>query len=134
MGNYSSRRPGMLQAWQMRAAEMMFAGSTNEAIIDELWPGSTKSQRIYKGKKLKKLCEDETFLEYYRSLTIEFKVHNLGRALSKLSEQIDSEKEWLANKAANDIITQSKDVLTGADDNSVVIKVEGMPELGVPEE
>ena len=125
----------MLQGWQITAAEMMFQGHTNEEIIDAIWPkAQTKSQRVAKGKVLKRLVNDETFQEYYRSIITEWNVHSVGPALRKLRSQLDSDKEWLANKAANDIINQSKQIITGADDNTMVVKIEGMPELGEPEE
>jgi hypothetical protein len=125
----------MLQWWQITAAEMMFHGKTNEEIIDVCWPNAnTDGKRAGKRRILKKLCEDETFMEYYRSIIKEWTMHSVGPALNKLRSQVDSDKEWLANKAANDVINQSKLVITGADDNTMVVKVEGMPELGEPDE
>jgi len=135
MGNYACRRPGMLQGWQITAAEMMFHGKTNEEIIDACFPkADTDGKRAAKRKVLKKLMDDEVFMAYYRSLISEWTARHVGPALKKLGEQINSDKEWLANKAANDIINQSKSIITGADDNTMVVKIEGMPELGVPEE
>lgn len=135
MGNYRVRRPGMLQGWQITAAEMMFQGHTNEEIISAIWPkADTDGKRAAKRKVLKKLTEDEVFQAYYRTIISEWTVHSVGPALRKLRSQIDSDKEWLANKAANDIIAQSKGLITGADDNTMVVKIEGMPELGTPEE
>ena len=135
MGNYRSRREGFLQAWQINVADMMFRGMTDEEIINSVWPEKVTDNQIRAAKqRLRNLRNNEKFQEYYRSILTEWSVHNVGKALNKLSQQIDSEKEWLANKAANDVIQQSKALITGADDNSVVIKVEGMPELGVPEE
>jgi hypothetical protein len=87
-----------------------------------------------KYKRLKRLTEDEIFMEYFRSLISEWTIHHVGPAFKKLASQIDSDKDWLANKAANDIITQSKLVISGADDNTVLVKVEGMPTLGSPEQ
>ena len=135
MGNYRCRRPGMLQGWQITVAEMMFEGHSNDEIIKAVWPeADTPSKKANKYKILKKLCKDEIFMEYYRSIISEWTIHNVGPALKKIRSQVDSDKEWLANKAANDIITQSKQIITGADDNTVVIKMEGMPELGCPDD
>lgn len=125
----------MLQGWQINAAEMMFRGCTNDEIIKELWPNAdTPGKKAVKYKTLKRLCNDETFMEYYRSIITEWSIHSTGPALKKLRSQLDSEQEWIANKAANDILNQSKTVMTGADDNTVVIKMEGMPELGSPDD
>ena len=65
----------------------------------------------------------------------EWTVHNVGRALNKLSEQVGHEAPWLANKAANDILQRApKSLLTDESESSVVVRVEGMPVMGVPEE
>lgn len=113
----------------------MFRGYTDEEMVKELWPQKTEPNQIQAAKKrLRNLRRDEKFQEYYRTLVQEWSIHHVGKALKKLSDQIDSNQPWLANKAANDVLTQSKLMLTGADDGTVVVKVEGMPELGTPDE
>ena len=120
----------------MNVADYMFRGYTDDQIVAEIWPEKTETDNKLRAAKqrLRNLRRDEKFQEYYRSIITEWSVHNVGKALSKLSEQIDSNQPWLANKAANDVILQSKTLISGADDNTVVVKVEGMPELGSPEE
>ena len=136
MGNYKSRRPGFLQGWQMNVADMMFRGFTEEQIAKEQFgvaDGDEKGMRNAKAR-LRNLRKNEKFIEYYRSIITEWSVHNVGKALLKLSEQVDSDKPWIANKAANDVLLQSKTFMNGNEDNTVVLKVEGMPELGSPDE
>lgn len=134
MGNYRSRRPGFLQGWQITVADLMFRGYTDEQIIKEVWPEKTEDKQIYAAKaRLRNLRKDEKFQEYYRSIITEWSVHNVGKALTKLAAQIDDSNGWLANKAANDVLTQSKS-FTGNDENTVLVKVEGMPEIGTPDE
>ena len=135
MGNYKSRRPGMLQGWQMNAADMMFRGFTDAEICQELWNVGDDERKIKNGKsRLRNLRKNEVFQDYYRSIITEWSVHHVGKALITIAGQMDAENPWLANKAANDVITQSRSLISGVDDNSVVIKVEGMPELGEPED
>lgn len=135
MGNYRARRPGFLQGWQINAADMMFRGCTDEEIVRQLWPQKTEPNQIKNGKtRLRNLRRDEKFQEYYRSIVTEWSVHHVGKAYNKLAEQIDSNQPWLANKAANDVITHSRQMITGMDDGTVLVKVEGMPELGTPDE
>jgi hypothetical protein len=62
-----------------------------------------------------------------------------SRSLQVLDKQLDldpkSAKEgWLANKAANDIINKYHDSVMGVNSNEVVVRVEGMPTLGKPED
>jgi hypothetical protein len=135
MGYTRNKRKGLLLAWQMTAAEYIFQGKTNQEIIDIMWPNCvTKGQRENKQKQLKKLVDNEAFMEYYQKMVNRWSAQSAGPAYEKLREQLNSEKEWLANKAANDIINHSKGLITGADDNTVVVKLEGMPELGVPDD
>ena len=133
--NYKTGRKDLLQAWQMTVAELMFQGYNNEEIIAAVWPNAdTKCKKESKRRMLRKLPESEPFMDYYRSIINRWGIQCLGPAYKKIREQLDSDKEWLANKAANDIINQSKGIVTGADENTVVVKLEGMPELGSPDE
>lgn len=135
MGNYKSRRPGMLQGWQMNAADMMFRGFTDEEICKELWNTGDDERKIRNGKsRLRNLRKNEVFQDFYRSIINEWSMHHVGKAFLTIAKQMDNENPWLANKAANDVITQSKPLITGDEDNSVVIKVEGMPDIGTPDD
>ena len=132
MGRYLARRPGYMEGWKINAAEFMFQGLTDEEIGTKLW--GDKISASTKKRRLKQLREEEKFQEYYKTLVSEWSIHHVGRALSRIAHQIDDVNGWLANKAANDVLTQSKLFMTGADDNQIVVKVEGMPELGSPED
>ena len=120
--------------WQMNVAQMIFQGYSDSEIIRTTWPEKDSPGQI-EGlrRKLRALKKDKDFQEYYKSLITEWSVHNVGKALTTLAKQMDDKNGWLANKACNDILTQSK-AFTGNDENTVLVKVEGMPELGVPEE
>jgi len=136
MGCYRSRRPGFLAAWQISAAEMMFRGMLDKDICIQLFGADPNDEKAMRNgtARLRNLRHNEKFQEYYRSIITEWSVHNVGRALTKISQQIDDPNPWMANKAANDVLTQSKQMITGLDDNTVLIKFEGMPELGAPGE
>jgi hypothetical protein len=119
----------------MNAADMMFRGFTDEEICQELWNVGDDERKIRNGKsRLRNLRKNEVFQDFYRSIINEWSVHHVGKALLTIAKQMEDKNAWLANKAANDVITQSKSLITGMEDNSVVIKVEGMPELGTPED
>ena len=119
----------------MNAADMMFRGFTDEEIAEELWHVGEDEKKIRNGKsRLRNLRKNEVFQDYYRSIITEWSVHHVGKALLKIASQMDNDNPWLANKAANDVITQSKPLISGDEDNTLVVKVEGMPELGEPED
>lgn len=123
-----------MQGWQMNVAEMMFRGLTDKEIIKEIWPEKTTKQQIENARRnLINLRKDEKFKEYYQTLIQQWSIHHVGPALATIAEQLRDKNHWLRNKAANDILNQSK-TLMGNDENTVVVKVEGMPELGVPDD
>ena len=137
MGNYSARRDNFLQGWQISVAELLFQGKTDDVIMEVVLgvKPTDDPKKVRSAKdKLRKLRRSEKFQEYYRSIITEWTVHNVGKALNRISTQVDSNIPWLANKAANDILNQSKVFMTGVDDNTVVIKMDGMPQLGSPEQ
>ena len=72
-------------------------------------------------------------MEYYRSIITEWSIHSTGPALKKLRSQLDSDKEWLANKAANDVIAKAGKEITGDTENTINVRFEGLPELGSPD-
>ena len=44
-----------------------------------------------------------------------------------------TDQPWLQNKAANDVMNHRKQAIYGEDEKQITVKVEGMPELGIPD-
>ena len=84
--------------------------------------------------KVRRWMRDPKVQEAYRALLREFIVPEFARAAAKLASQIDDPNGWLANKAANDIITRFDAAVMGAEDREITVKVEGMPKMGTPDE
>lgn len=57
-----------------------------------------------------------------------------SEALKKIKAQIRDDNGWLANKAANDSLTFAKPLIWGEDEKALTVKIEGMPELGSPDD
>ena len=58
-----------------------------------------------------------------------------GDAIRVIKNQLNREDQpWLQNKAANDILVQTKQQILGEDEKQITVKVEGMPELGIPDQ
>lgn len=133
MGNYAVRKD-VLVGWQINVAQMMFRGMTDEEICVEQFhiDKEDKKKMKYGREKLRKLRKNEKFQEFYKSMITEWTVKYIGPALTKLASQINNKNDWLANKACNDILNQSKH-FTGADDNTVTIKIDSGIELGTPD-
>ena len=137
MGNYSCRRDKLLVGWEIDVAQLVFQGKSNKEIAIEILNADPrdKNDMLKKTNRIKRLIDTDKFEDYYKSMIKEWTVHNVGRALNKLSEQVGHEAPWLANKAANDILQRApKSLLTDESESSVVVRVEGMPVMGVPEE
>lgn len=74
------------------------------------------------------------FMEIWRDEVLNVVIAASGKAIKKLTYQLDDEKQpWLVNKAANDIINLSRGLIFGDEDKTVTVKISGMPELGSPD-
>ena len=59
----------------------------------------------------------------------------LPGALSRILQQIDGSNDWLANKAANDIVVLAKTLgIVKSDETAMKVQIEGLPDLGSPDE
>lgn len=84
--------------------------------------------------QLRKWMKDDRFQECYRAIIKEVVWPTYAEALYTIKSQLGNENGWLANKAANDIMGRFHDSVMGKDEseNTVVIKLDGAPELGAP--
>ena len=54
-------------------------------------------------------------------------------AVDKLVDQVASENDSVAQRAAKELIDLFADAVMKEDDREIVVRVEGMPELGMPD-
>ena len=56
-------------------------------------------------------------------------------AMNRILKQVDSQTEWLANKAANDIMTlASRTGIIQNEEQAMQIQIQGMPDIGSPDD
>jgi bisphosphoglycerate-dependent phosphoglycerate mutase len=56
-------------------------------------------------------------------------------AMSRILRQIDSDTEWLANKAANDVMLLAGKVgIVKNEETALKVEISGMPDLGSPDD
>ncbi len=129
-----------LNARQLTAAMMLFQGKDKDEIAKACFPCLTDDGVTYDEKKVKaarqnlnRWINSPKFQEYYQKLLKDFAMRWYGKALHTIANQMDSQQGWLANKAANDILTRVGNIVTGEDENTVKIQIEGMPTLGSPD-
>ena len=119
------------------ACQMLARGCTEKEVLRDLYKiteDTPLGERMKATRRLHKLMSDPKFQECFRTIVTQWAMPAFGKATGKIIEQIDNENGWLANKAANDVLTRFGPTIMGEDNKQVVIKVEGGPVLGVPEE
>ena len=97
--------------------------------------GATVDQaKLRKAKaKLVQWRRSEKVQSAYKALLLEGMMPAIAQASQKLVQQISDPQGWLANKAANDVLTRFMPQLFHEESNTITVRVEGMPELGVPD-
>ena len=60
---------------------------------------------------------------------------HVPKAILRIKNQVDSDTEWLANKAANDVmILAGKVGVIKSEETALKVEVTGLPEIGSPDE
>lgn len=125
---------------QMQAVRLMADGHKLEEIAiclfdvlaeDGVTVDAAKLDRAK--RKLVQWRGSDKVQQAFRALLREDMMQPVARAARKLSEQIEDGNGWLANKAANDVLTRFGPAVLGEESKQIVVRVEGMPELGAPE-
>lgn len=57
-----------------------------------------------------------------------------AKAIQVINSQMDDDIPWLRNKAANDLMNYGKSQLYGDEEKAVHVKIEGMPDIGSPDD
>jgi hypothetical protein len=120
------------------ACQMLAQGATEAEVMMALWnfdyKSANSSDRHTYTKKLHSIMRKPEFAEAYKSIVRNAVYSPYGKAMNRIANQIDSKNEWVANKAANDFLTRFGHHIDGTDSKEVVIRVEGAPVLGTPQE
>lgn len=96
---------------------------------------SEDPKKVYNAKKrLKAWQNDAVFQSYYRDLIRSVMMPAYSRAVNRLNTQIDDPNQWIAQGAAREVITRFGPDIMGQSDQTVTVKIEGMPDLGVPDQ
>lgn len=130
-GSYGiSRKQAML-------CQMVADGVPRDEIIGIIWGEPATHKGSYaRNKALRQYREwlnNPAVLACYHDIMRPALLGTVSRAYSRVDKSIDSTDNWLAYNAARDTLTKYGSLLTGEDNNTMTIKVEGMPTLGSPE-
>lgn len=125
-----------LNARQAMACRLMAEGKDEKdvlAVIFGIGPESTDHDKRSAAIQLHKWMRKPEYAECYRAIVREIAFPAYGAAQQRLCQQIYSNNDWLANKAANDVLTRFGPYVMGEEDKQIKVVVEGMPALGTPD-
>lgn len=102
-----------------------YLGITDQSTEREIHNADATLSRLRKRPDYKAIWEDEL------SATVRRRVPG---AVGRINLQIDNQNDWVANKAANDVIALAKALgVIRSEETALNVKIEGMPDLGSPE-
>ena len=140
MAKYTSGATLGITRMQLDVVRMLTEGKQPDAIARHLFPVMAEDGVTVDEKKvakyraqIRKWMRDPKIQNAYRELLREFMMPEFANAARKVASQVDDPNGWLANKAANDVLTRFGDAVMGKDDREIVVRVENMPALGTPD-
>lgn len=125
-----------LTAPQAQAARLMAEGKRAGEIVLILFGVTQESDRNAYRRGMAKLRKWQAlpgFAECYRAIVREIAMPSYGRALARIDQQIDDSNPWIAQGAAREVLQRYGPAIMGEDDQTVTVKIEGMPEIGTPD-
>ena len=127
-----------LTAQQELFIRLSAQGKTRPEILKEVFgvdsSGMTKDEL---GKYDMKMSRWRKLPEFESIWKDEVKTILLGctsEAIQTIRKQMREKDDWLQNKAANDLLNYGKSQIYGEEERAVHVKIEGMPEIGSPDE
>lgn len=124
-----------LNVKQAQACRMLAEGAEDKDIMQIIFgvtKDSTFGEKQKARKTLNKWMQLPGFADCYRAIVKEYAYPTYGRAVARITKQIDDSNGWLANKAANDVLTRFGPVVMGDESREIKLVVEGAPFLGAP--
>lgn len=124
-----------LTARQTAICKLLVEGVPEKEILTVYFGITSASTPAEKGKAtraLRSIYKVKGFEECYRALVREMAFGLHGKATDRLACQIDNKNQWLANKAANDVLNRFGSIVMGGESTQVRVVIEGMPTLGMP--
>lgn len=138
MANITTGTTFKCTAKHVQAARLMAEGKTLDEIALICWDVTDGAGHLDERKKrnalktLRLWKKKPEFTELYRALLREMAMPAYGKALNRITQQIDDPNPWIAQGAAREALTRFGPAIMGENENEIVIKVEGMPVLGMP--
>ena len=122
---------------QDRFIRMEANGYTTPEIILAIWglkeADDPKEYHNYECK-LSRLRKHPMYLETWKDEVGKVSMKLMNKGLKKIMAQIDANEPWLANKAANDGVNFAKSRIFADEDRAITVQIEGLPDIGSPDD
>jgi hypothetical protein len=105
------------------AIALLADGATVEQIADRF---DVSPQTIRAWRK------NPAIQEEYRREIMGRGLTSFARAFTEMDRELDSDMPWIRQGAARDIMNRFQELVTGQSSQDIVIRLEGMPQLGIP--
>jgi len=140
MAKYTSGRSLGITRHQLQALQMRADGKSDQEIARIIFDCTDGNGGADEKKEeraigiVRKWFKTPRMVDAYRQYMSDLLVSFMGPAVKKLGEELTMpQTPWLENKAANDILSRAFPIVFGEEEKSIVVKVEGMPDLGTPD-
>ena len=131
-----NRQP--LTAEQERFIRLSAQGKTRPEILMEIFGvDASKMTKDELGKYDMKMCRWRKLPEFESIWKDEVRSILYGctsEAIQTIRKQMREKDDWLQNKAANDLLNYGKGQIYGDEERTVHVQIEGMPDIGSPDE
>lgn len=77
--------------------------------------------------------ENPAFMRLYRQRVLQSQVLHYARAVERIGEMLEDENPSVVQRAAHEALEQFEAAAMRQEANELVVRVEGMPEIGMPE-
>lgn len=125
---------------QFQAVKMLADGWTYDRIAKVIFDvtdgnGGLDDEKLRRARRtLSEWFRNPKIMNAYREYIIDMVMPLIPASIKTFGNQINSDQEWVANKAANDILREFKGIIFGDEDKTIHVQIEGMPELGEPDD
>ena len=122
---------------QTKFVRMEANGYTSPEIILELWGMKREDDPTEYHNlecKLSRWRRHPDYMAAWKEEISNVSVKMMNKGLRKIINQMDANEPWLANKAANDGVNFARSRVFAEEERALTVKIEGMPDLGTPDE
>lgn len=122
---------------QERFIRMEANGYSTPEIIQDLW-GMTEADDRKKYHnyecKLSRWRKHPKYAKAWKAIVREYDFSDYTRARRTLRRSMDDSDKWLAMQSAVNVMNTSGKRIFGEEENTVTVKIEGLPDIGSPDQ